>query len=90
MRVLVLPGDGIGPEISAAAVEVLDLVDRRLSLALSLETQEVGLTRLKRDGTTLPPAVLQAARTADGIVSDQFPTWTIRHASTAASTFRPS
>jgi 3-isopropylmalate dehydrogenase len=68
MRVLVLPGDGIGPEISAATLEVLDLVDRRLSLALSFETQEVGLARLKREGTTLPPAVLEAARAADGIV----------------------
>src|SRR5215467_11202198 len=62
MRVLVLPGDGIGPEISTATVEMLNLVDRRLSLALRLETHEVGLTRLNHDGTTLPPAVLQAAR----------------------------
>ena len=68
MRMLVLPGDGIGPEISAAALEVLNLVDRRLSLALSFETHEVGLARLKREGTTLPQAVLEAARAADGIV----------------------
>jgi 3-isopropylmalate dehydrogenase len=68
MRVLVLPGDGIGPEISASTLEVLDLVDRRLSLSLSFETQEVGLARLKREGITLPPAVLEAARAADGIV----------------------
>ncbi|HXW30255.1 MAG TPA: isocitrate/isopropylmalate dehydrogenase family protein [Xanthobacteraceae bacterium] len=68
MRVLVLPGDGIGPEISAATLEVLHLVDRRLSLALSFETHEVGRARLNREGTTLPPAVLEAARAADGIV----------------------
>jgi 3-isopropylmalate dehydrogenase len=68
MRVLVLPGDGIGPEIAAATLEVLHLVDRRLSLALSFETHEVGLARLRREGTTLPPAVLEAVRAADGIV----------------------
>src|ERR1700756_3794996 len=68
MRVLVLPGDGIGPEISAATVDVLNLVDRRLSLALRLEPHEVGLARLSRDGTTLPQAVLAVARAADGIV----------------------
>jgi isocitrate/isopropylmalate dehydrogenase len=68
MRMLVLPGDGIGPEISAATLEVLELVDRRLSLGLSFETHEVGLARLKREGTTLPQAVREAACAADGIV----------------------
>lgn len=68
MRVVVLPGDGIGPEISGATLEVLDLVDRKLSLALRLETHEVGFVRLRRQGTTLPQAVVEAARAADGIV----------------------
>jgi 3-isopropylmalate dehydrogenase len=68
MRVLILPGDGIGPEISASTLEVLTLVDRRFSLGLSFETHEIGLVRLNREGSTLPQAVLEAARAADGIV----------------------
>ncbi|HYM68031.1 MAG TPA: isocitrate/isopropylmalate family dehydrogenase [bacterium] len=68
MRLVVLPGDGIGPEISAATVDVLDLLNRRSSLGLTFETHEIGLARLKRDGTTLPASVLEAARQADGVV----------------------
>ena len=68
MRILVLPGDGIGPEIARAAVEVLQVVDRLSSLGLEFDAREIGLSRLKRDGTTLPAEVIEAARAADGIV----------------------
>jgi 3-isopropylmalate dehydrogenase len=68
MRLVILPGDGIGPEISEAAVRVLGFVSARLSLGLSLETHEIGLTLLERAGTTLLPATLEACRSADGIV----------------------
>jgi len=68
MRLVVLPGDGIGPEISAATVEVLQLLSRKLALGLVFETHEIGLVRLKREGTTFPASVLEACRSADGIV----------------------
>jgi isocitrate/isopropylmalate dehydrogenase len=68
MRLVVLPGDGIGPEISAATVEVLQLLNRKLALGLVFETHEIGLVRLKREGTTFPASVLEACRSADGIV----------------------
>jgi 3-isopropylmalate dehydrogenase len=68
MRLVVLPGDGIGPEISAATVEVLQLLNRKLALGLVFETYEIGLVRLKREGTTFPSSVLEACRSADGIV----------------------
>jgi 3-isopropylmalate dehydrogenase len=68
MRLVVLPGDGIGPEISAATVEVLQLLNRELALDLTFETHEIGLLRLKREGTTFPPSILEACRSADGIV----------------------
>ena len=38
MRFIVLPGDGIGPEISAATVQVLELLNRKLGLAIEFET----------------------------------------------------
>jgi 3-isopropylmalate dehydrogenase len=68
MRILTLPGDGIGPEITAVAVRVLQQVDRRFGLGLSLEPHEVGLASLARVGATLPEPVLAACRAADGIV----------------------
>jgi 3-isopropylmalate dehydrogenase len=68
VRLVILPGDGIGPEISASAVSVLELLNRKLKFDLTLETHEVGLEPLKRVGTTFPPSVLDACRSADGIV----------------------
>lgn len=68
MRLVILPGDGIGPEISAATVRVLEIVSKECSLGLTLETHEIGLTLLKREGTTFSPATLKACRSADGVV----------------------
>jgi 3-isopropylmalate dehydrogenase len=68
MRIAVLPGDGIGPEITAAAVSVLEAVDRRYSLGLRFETHEIGFASLARAGSTLPDHVLAACRAADGIL----------------------
>ena len=68
MRIAVLPGDGIGPEITASTVEALRALDERLGLGLELETHEIGLASLARRGTTFPPEVVEACRAADGIV----------------------
>ena len=68
MKLVVLPGDGIGPEISAVAVSVLSLVSRKFSLGLTFETHDIGHASLKKEGTTYPARVLEACRAADGIV----------------------
>jgi 3-isopropylmalate dehydrogenase len=68
MRFVVLPGDGIGPEISAATLEILQLLNVKLSLGLAFDTHVIGLACLKREGTTFPASVLEACRSADGIV----------------------
>lgn len=68
MHLVVLPGDGIGPEICAATRSVLDLLNEKLSLGLTFETHDIGLDTLARDGTTFPKAARDAAMAADGIV----------------------
>ena len=67
-RLVVLPGDGIGPEITAATASVLACVDRLFTLGVTLDAHEIGLAALKRSGTTCPPAVLDACIRADGVV----------------------
>ena len=67
-RLLLIPGDGIGPEIVGATRKVLETVEKRYALGLRLETAEAGFAALERHGTTLPDAVVEAARAADGIV----------------------
>jgi isocitrate/isopropylmalate dehydrogenase len=68
IRLLVLEGDGIGPEITAATLEVLDAANSALSLQLAYEPTDIGLASLKKQGTTLPDAVVAAAKAADGII----------------------
>jgi 3-isopropylmalate dehydrogenase len=68
MKLAVLPGDDIGPEITEAALEVLRAADRRYGLGLEFEMHEVGMAAHRRYGTTLPQATLEAARSADGVL----------------------
>jgi 3-isopropylmalate dehydrogenase len=67
-RILVLPGDGIGPEITDATVEVLRHVDRTFSLGLDLVARSAGLTSLASTGTTLSDEVFRECQEADGII----------------------
>lgn len=67
-RLLVLEGDGIGPEISQATVEVLHTVDRLCGLDLRLEHRDIGLKALATQGSTLPGDVLTLARSVDGVI----------------------
>ncbi len=68
LRVLVLPGDGIGPEITEATLGVLRAADARFGLGLAFETRQIGLTTLRSEGTTLPAAVMEAAKACDGVI----------------------
>ena len=68
MKILVLPGDGIGPEITAATLAVLDRANAKFKLGLEWEMRDIGLATLKTEGSTLPDSVMEAARKAPGII----------------------
>jgi 3-isopropylmalate dehydrogenase len=68
MRLLVLPGDGIGPEITKATVGILHAASQRFGLALELQEEAVGHESLARHGTTVRPELLETARAADGLM----------------------
>lgn len=68
MKFLVLPGDGIGPEIVDSAVEVLQAADRRFGLDIQFDYEDVGFASLKKHGTTLREEVLEKAPGYDGII----------------------
>jgi 3-isopropylmalate dehydrogenase len=68
MHILVLPGDGIGPEITAAAVKILNAASHRFNLGLVLVEDVVGHESLRRYGTTVRPELLDQARGMQGIV----------------------
>ena len=66
-RVLVLPGDGIGPEIVAEAVKVLDKLAGE-GLDIELDEGLVGGAAYDVTGTPLPDTTLEMAREADAVL----------------------
>jgi 3-isopropylmalate dehydrogenase len=67
-KLIVMEGDGIGPEITAATIAVLRGADGKFGLGLSFETITIGFAALRQAGTTFPPAALAAAQSADGVI----------------------
>ncbi|MCP5054041.1 MAG: isocitrate/isopropylmalate dehydrogenase family protein [bacterium] len=68
MNIIVLPGDGIGTEITKSTMRVLHTVNRHLDLDLHFDRAAIGFEALEKTGTTVPPEVLEQARRADGII----------------------
>ena len=68
IEIVILPGDAIGPEISAVTRTVLESIDAKHSLGLVLTEYPIGFTSLATQGTSLPPATLEAVRAADGVI----------------------
>jgi len=68
MKIMVLHGDGIGPEIVDASVEVLQALDSRYGLDLDLQPREIGLEAYKNTGSTLPEEIFEECKQADATI----------------------
>jgi 3-isopropylmalate dehydrogenase len=68
MKLLILPGDGIGPEIVDAALQVLRTADAKYHLGFAYDFEDIGFASLEKHGTTLREDLLQGARGYDGII----------------------
>ncbi len=68
LNFLCLPGDGIGPEIMCATKTVLDALSGVGGLHINWSDMEIGFSALKSNGSTIPNAVIEAARAADGVI----------------------
>ncbi len=67
-KIAVLPGDGIGPEVVAEAVKVLEHLRRDFGLKVELETAVVGGAAYDLHKQPLPQATLRLARQADAVL----------------------
>ena len=68
MKIVVLPGDGIGSETMAVTVEVLQAASERFGLNLDLMHDITGHESLKQHGATVTPALLEKVKQADGLM----------------------
>ncbi len=66
--IAVLPGDGIGPEVTAEAVRALGAIAKRFGHELRFETALLGGAAIDATGEALPAATLQLCRSADAVL----------------------
>jgi len=67
-RLLLLPGDGVGPEICAAARPVLDALIEGGEVRCEVEEGLIGGAAIEAEGVPLPPATLERAQAADAVL----------------------
>ena len=67
-RITLLPGDGIGPEITAVTRQLLDAVASRHGFSLTYDEQPVGGAAIDATGSPLPESTLEACRQADAVL----------------------
>ena len=67
-RVVLLPGDGIGPEITAVARQLLEAVSQRHGFELCFDEQLIGGSAIDACGEPLPASTLDACKAADAVL----------------------
>lgn len=67
-RITLLPGDGIGPEIMAIAVDVLNLVGQQLDLSFTFTEAAIGGSAIDATGEPLPSETLKQCQDSDAVL----------------------
>ena len=67
-RIAVLPGDGIGPEVMAEAIKVLEKVQTKFGFSLDYDRHDVGGIAIDNHGTPLPQSTIAGCEAADAVL----------------------
>jgi 3-isopropylmalate dehydrogenase len=68
LKIVVLPGDGIGPEVTREAVRTLEAVARAANDSIAIEEHPIGAGAIRQFGTPLPDSTLAACLDADAVL----------------------
>lgn len=68
MKILVLPGDGIGPEVCSEAVKILEALAAQKGRSISFGEDHAGGAAIDAYGDPMPDSVIEKARAADGVL----------------------
>jgi 3-isopropylmalate dehydrogenase len=66
--VMVLPGDGIGPEVTAQAIHVLEAIAKRYKHTFTFHHGLVGMAAIEAEGEAITDATLDQCRQSDAIL----------------------
>ncbi len=67
-KIAILPGDGIGVEVTDSALQVMNRIDEKYSLGFETQTASVGGCAYDETGAPLPDATLELAKAADAVL----------------------
>ncbi|MDE5104323.1 MAG: isocitrate/isopropylmalate family dehydrogenase, partial [Trichodesmium sp. St19_bin2] len=67
-RITLLPGDGIGPEIMAVAVDVLKVVGKQFNLKFEFKEAPIGGVAIEAKGEPLPKETLEMCRNSNAVL----------------------
>ncbi len=68
MKIIIIPGDGIGPETMAVCTQILETVSDKLNLQLQLDHEIAGHVSLQKYHATVTPELLAKVKAADGLM----------------------
>jgi 3-isopropylmalate dehydrogenase len=67
-KITILPGDGIGPEVTAQALKLLPVIGKRENVEFDLEEGLIGAVAIDRTGNPLPDETLEKCRKSDAVL----------------------
>lgn len=67
-KVAVLPGDGIGPEVMAEALKVLDAIEKKYDVSFERTMANVGGAGIDKEGQALPDSTVEICKSSDAIL----------------------
>ncbi|UTZ36402.1 3-isopropylmalate dehydrogenase [Vibrio campbellii] len=67
-KIAVLPGDGIGPEVMAQALKVLDAIEKKHGIAFERDEHDVGGIAIDNHGCPLPESTVKACEESDAVL----------------------
>jgi 3-isopropylmalate dehydrogenase len=67
-RITLLPGDGIGPEIMAVAVDVLKAIGQQMDLTFDFQEALIGGAAIDATGSPLPEETLETCKQSDAVL----------------------
>ena len=67
-KIVVIPGDGIGEEITSSAIRILKRIDEKFHIGMHFEKHDAGGTAYDKFGTPLPQETIDACKASDGVL----------------------
>jgi 3-isopropylmalate dehydrogenase len=68
IRIVVLPGDGVGPEVVAQALKLIPVIEEKENVKFTLEEGLIGATAIDQSGLPLPDETLEKCMNSDAIL----------------------